>query len=83
MVADNKAMMAMLEDRLNRLQGAPSDYIGSLPANVQARLRALKNMQDKHNELENDFEEEVFQLEKKYRALYEPLYVAVLLQIVT
>ncbi|ORX50162.1 NAP-domain-containing protein [Hesseltinella vesiculosa] len=44
------------------------------PANIQRRLFGLKYFQSKHAELEGQFQEEVLALEKKYLALYQPLY---------
>ncbi|KAJ3224820.1 hypothetical protein HK099_007864 [Clydaea vesicula] len=69
------AMLAMLQHRLDSLAGQPSDYIKNLPENVQKRLRALKNLQDDHLNIENEFEAEVLALEKKYFNKYNPLYV--------
>lgn len=44
-----------------------------LPVPVQGRVLALKNIQLEHIELEAKFYEEVYQLEKKYQKLYQPL----------
>ncbi|KAJ3208795.1 hypothetical protein HDU82_001927 [Entophlyctis luteolus] len=60
--------------RLNGLIGKPSSYIADLPADVKRRIKALKNIQDKHSELEAKFREEVLALEKKYLVKHQPLY---------
>lgn len=44
-----------------------------LPKSVQGRVLALKNIQLEHIELEAKFYEEVYQLERKYQKLYQPL----------
>ena len=62
------------QSRLGALMGAPSDYIDSLPAEVKRRLRALKNLQTQHGELEAQFREEQLKLERKFHDLYTPLY---------
>lgn len=41
----NPAMLGLLQNKLDSLVGAPSDYIASLPAVVKKRLNALKNLQ--------------------------------------
>ncbi|KAI8802879.1 hypothetical protein BJ742DRAFT_683743 [Cladochytrium replicatum] len=45
-----------------------------IPPQVQKRLDALKNLQDKHTELEAKFREEILALDRKYLALNQPLY---------
>lgn len=44
-----------------------------LPAVAQGRVHALKNIQLKQVELEAKFYEEVYELERKYQTLYQPL----------
>ncbi|KAJ3122756.1 hypothetical protein HK100_011855, partial [Physocladia obscura] len=68
------AVLGALQARLNGLVGKPSSYIADLPADVKRRLNALKNIQDKHSELESKFREEVLALEKKYLTKHQPLY---------
>ncbi|KAI9315891.1 hypothetical protein BX666DRAFT_1952499 [Dichotomocladium elegans] len=46
----------------------------SLPISVKRRIHGLQCLQQKHSELEGRFQEEVLALEKKYLALYMPLY---------
>lgn len=51
-----------------------SDYLENLPIEVLRRVYALENLQDKRREIETLFRKELAVLEKKYEALYEPLY---------
>lgn len=46
----------------------------SLPQVVKRRVNALKNLQVKCAHIEAKFYEEVHELERKYAALYQPLY---------
>ncbi|KAI9351304.1 hypothetical protein BDR26DRAFT_423766 [Obelidium mucronatum] len=45
-----------------------------LPSDVKRRVNALRNLQDKHSELEAKFREEVLALEKKYLTQHQPLF---------
>ncbi|XP_055706235.1 nucleosome assembly protein 1-like 1-B [Phlebotomus papatasi] len=47
--------------------------VKSLPDTVQKRLKALKNLQLDYFGIETKFYEEVYELEKKYQALYTPI----------
>ncbi|KAI8892992.1 hypothetical protein BC833DRAFT_609908 [Globomyces pollinis-pini] len=67
-------MLAALQSRLGALDGQPSDYINSLPANVRARIDSLKNLQAKNSAIEIEFQKEVLALEKKYLKLHQPIY---------
>lgn len=49
--------------------GHPVKQVVTL-AQVRRRIRYLEELQDKHDELEDQFEEEMRAVEKKYRALY-------------
>lgn len=46
----------------------------SLPKVVKRRVNALKNLQVKCAHIEAKFYEEVHELERKYAALYQPLF---------
>lgn len=50
------------------------DVLENLPVEVVRRVYALENLQDKRQEIETLFRKELSILEKKYEALYEPLY---------
>uniref|UniRef100_A0A1A9WP61 Nucleosome assembly protein 1-like 1 n=1 Tax=Glossina brevipalpis TaxID=37001 RepID=A0A1A9WP61_9MUSC len=49
------------------------EMIKSLPAPLQKRITALKNLQLEHLKLEAEFFDEVYKLEKKYQEKYQPL----------
>ncbi|RKP24813.1 hypothetical protein SYNPS1DRAFT_4467, partial [Syncephalis pseudoplumigaleata] len=72
--AGNQRLVSMLQGRLGSLLGKPSGYIESLPAPVRRRINGLKCLQSKHTELEMQFHREILELEKKFLALYRPLY---------
>lgn len=55
---------------LAKMAGASSGFIESLPPRMRARIAFLESLQDKHDELEEKFDEEMLALEKKYEALY-------------
>lgn len=50
------------------------EMVKTLPTSAQGRIAALKNIQLKQLKLETKFFEEVYELEKKYQTLYQPLY---------
>lgn len=47
--------------------------VKSLPVKVQRRIKALKNLQLDYLKLEAKFYEEVYQIERKYIELYQPI----------
>uniref|UniRef100_G1KFY2 Nucleosome assembly protein 1 like 1 n=2 Tax=Anolis carolinensis TaxID=28377 RepID=G1KFY2_ANOCA len=70
----NPQILAALQERLDGLVGTPTGYIESLPKVVKRRVNALKNLQVKCAQIEAKFYEEVHELERKYAALYQPLF---------
>merc|ERR1712088_695132 len=54
--------------------GMHGGYMGSLPAPVKRRLKALKRIQLESTKIEAKFYEEVHKLECKYHEMYKPLY---------
>jgi hypothetical protein len=73
-LANNPQLMSMLQGRLGGLVGAPSGYLQTLGPDVRRRVKGLKSLQHKHSALEVEFQKEILTLEKKYLALYTPLY---------
>ena len=63
-----------MQNKLDTLVGRPSGYIESLPPVIQHRVSGLKSVQKDHAKMEASFQEEVLELEKKYFALFTPLY---------
>ena len=74
MLAQNPALVSMIEGKLGSLVGRSSGYVESLPVPVRRRVAGLKGIQKEHGKLEAAFQEEVLQLEKKYFAKFTPLY---------
>uniref|UniRef100_A0A8C5XK58 Nucleosome assembly protein 1 like 1 n=1 Tax=Microcebus murinus TaxID=30608 RepID=A0A8C5XK58_MICMU len=70
----NPQILAALQERLDGLVETPTGYIESLPRVVKRRVNALKNLQVKCAQIEAKFYEEVHDLERKYAALYQPLF---------
>uniref|UniRef100_A0A8C5MAT2 Nucleosome assembly protein 1-like 1 n=1 Tax=Leptobrachium leishanense TaxID=445787 RepID=A0A8C5MAT2_9ANUR len=70
----NPQILAALQERLDDLVGTSTGYIESLPKVVKRRVNALKNLQVKCAQIEAKFYEEVHELERKYAALYQPLF---------
>lgn len=74
LLASNPQLARLIQGKLNTLVGRSSGYIESLPAPVRRRIDGLKGIQKDHTKLEAAFHEEVLELEKKYFALFTPLY---------
>ncbi|XP_007244928.2 nucleosome assembly protein 1-like 4b isoform X1 [Astyanax mexicanus] len=72
-VMQNPQALAALQERLDSVTHSPS-VMDSLPASVRRRVNALKNLQVKSAHIEAKFYEEVHELERKYAALYQPLF---------
>jgi nucleosome assembly protein 1-like 1 len=61
------AMLGLVQGRLADLVGKSSGYIESLPVDVKKSVEALKGVQVKQNELQNQYKRECLELEKKVR----------------
>lgn len=73
-LANNPALLSMIEGKLGTLVGQQSGYIDSLPKSVKKRVFGLKSIQQQQMKLEAEFQKELLSLEKKYFKKYEPLY---------
>lgn len=73
-LANNPALLSMIQGKLGSLVGQQSDYIDNLPKSVKKRVLGLKAIQQSQMKLEADFQKELLELEKKYFKKYEPLY---------
>ncbi|ELK13218.1 Nucleosome assembly protein 1-like 4 [Pteropus alecto] len=73
-VMQNPQVLAALQERLDSVAHTPSSYIETLPKAVKRRINALKQLQVKCAHIEAKFYEEVHGLERKYAALYQPLF---------
>jgi len=58
-------MLGMVHGKLADLLGKSSGYIESLPVEVKLNVEALKGVQVKQNELQNQYKRECLELEKK------------------
>ena len=58
-------MLGMVQGRLADLVGKSSGYIENLPVEVKLNVEALKGVQVKQNELQNQYKRECLELEKK------------------
>ncbi|XP_051779454.1 nucleosome assembly protein 1-like 4b isoform X2 [Erpetoichthys calabaricus] len=73
-VMQNPQDLANIQDRLDSVSHTPSSIIENLPKSVRRRINALKQLQVKCAHTEAKFYEEVHELERKYAALYQPLF---------
>lgn len=64
---------ACAQARLNRMVGRPSGFIETLPRAVRGRIEYLRSLQEKHDDLEEEYNTELRALEAKYEALYGAL----------
>ncbi|KAI0917755.1 hypothetical protein AcV7_007082 [Taiwanofungus camphoratus] len=69
-----QAMLGLVQGKLAGLVGKSSGYIESLPVEVKKSVEALKGVQVKQIELQNQYKRECLELEKKYLELQKPLY---------
>jgi len=68
------AVFGLVQGRLAGLLGKSSGYIEGLPDGTKKTIEALKGVQVKQNELQNQYKRECLELEKKYLELTKPLY---------
>lgn len=73
-LANNPALLSMIQGKLGDLVGKSSGYVETLPKKVKNRVYGLKSIQANQMKLEAEFQKELLELEKKFFKLYEPLY---------
>ncbi|CUM67167.1 uncharacterized protein PRCAT00004860001 [Priceomyces carsonii] len=73
-LANNPAILSMIQGKLGSLVGQQSGYIDTLSKKVKDRVYGLKSIQQLQMKLEAEFQKELLELEKKYFLKYEPLY---------
>ena len=73
-LANNPALLSMIQGKLGTLVGQQSGYIEELPKLVKKRVLGLKAIQQLQMKMEAEFQKELLELEKRYFKKYEPLY---------
>lgn len=73
-LANNPALLSMIQGKLGSLVGQQSGYIDSLPKPVKGRVYGLKYIQKQQMNLEAEFQKELLNLEKAFFKKYTPLY---------
>ena len=73
-LGNNAGLIGALQHKLDDLVGMSSGFVESLHYKVRARVGALTEAQETHDELYGKFLEEKRALEDKYAKLYAPLY---------
>ena len=63
--AIQQAMLGLVHGKLSGLVGKSSGYVESLPVEVKKNVEALKGVQVKQVELQNQYKRECLELEKK------------------
>jgi nucleosome assembly protein 1-like 1 len=67
------AVVGLVQGRLAGLLGKSSGYIESLPDGAKKTIEALKGVQVKQNELQNQYKRECLELEKKVESRVSPM----------
>ena len=62
--------LALAQDKLNSMMGKSSGFIETLPRQMRARIEFLRELQDKHDDLADEYSKELKALREKYEALY-------------
>lgn len=72
---EQRAVLSQLvQGKLNSLIGQSSGYIESLPVEVKKNIQGLVGVQAEYTKLQKEHKKEVLELEKKYMALYNPIF---------
>ena len=58
------------QGHLKNLLGKPSGFIEELPTKIQGRIEYLRQLQDKHSDIEEQFQEELAALKAKFLTLF-------------
>lgn len=73
-LANNPALLSMIQGKLGTLVGKQSGYVDSLSKPIKKRVFGLKSIQQQQMKLEAEFQKELLNLEKQFFKKYEPLY---------
>ncbi|KAK6460252.1 nucleosome assembly protein-domain-containing protein [Scheffersomyces coipomensis] len=74
-IANNPHLLSMIQGKLSALVGKQSSYVSTLPKATKDRVYGLKAIQLKQRKVEEEFQKDLLELEKKYAKKYEPLFV--------
>lgn len=74
MASGNPQLIQAMQRGLAQLVGRSSGYVESLPQPIRTRVEFLSELQEKYEELEEEYKAELRKLEEKYRNLYQPLF---------
>ncbi|CDY50473.1 BnaA10g29000D [Brassica napus] len=74
---DRAGLVNALKNKLQNLAGQHSDVLENLTPKIRRRVEVLREIQGKHDEIEDNFREERAALEAKYQKLYQPLYTKI------
>ena len=64
----------LMQGQLQSMIGKPSGFIQDLPTKIQGRIEYLRQLQDKHSDLEEKFQDELAALKAKYQTLYGEVF---------
>ena len=73
-IKNNPQLLNLLQGKLDGLIGKSSGYLESLPSVVKDRIVLLEQLDQQKETIEQKFNQELLELEKKYLELYRPLY---------
>ena len=73
----HEAMLGLVQGRLAGLLGKSSGYVENLPDGAKKTIEALKGVQVKQSELQNQYKRECLELEKKASHLYSQSFFLV------
>ena len=62
--------VALPQEKLNSMMGKSSGFIETLPRQMRARIEFLRELQDKHDDVAEDYSKELKALREKYEGLY-------------
>ena len=74
MASGNPQLIQAMQRGLAQLVGRSSGYVESLPQPIRTRVEFLSELQEKYEDLEEEYKAELRKLEEKYRGLYQPLF---------
>ena len=68
--AHRRIALVHLQDKLSTMIGKSSGFLEPLPAQTRARIEFLRELQDKHDDFNEEYQKELKALREKYEAKY-------------